>query len=110
MGRARHNFRRLLGEILTAGLWAVLLAVALEAVVFGIAVGAGLAAGLSAGMGAGLTAGLLTFAIGQAAAAWVMESQFLRGNRPNPELESDQEALDALRRELESPPNPPGLP
>ncbi len=94
----------LIGAIFDAGLRAILVWLLIEIVLLVVATAVGIAVCIASGFLTGLVSGMVTFVIGQTIALLIIDMTFQLSDPPRSTAlsPSDQEVLDALRKELES--------
>jgi hypothetical protein len=95
----------LFGELLKAGVRAILISVAIEVALLILAFGIGIGVWVAKGFFSGILAGTATLAIGQVLVIMIIDMTLLLDERPQKSTleQSDAEVLAALRKELETP-------
>ena len=94
----------LIGELINAGIRAILISVAIEITLLVLAFGIGVGVWIAHAFLSGIAAGILTFVVGQAFAVSIIDMTVLLDEHPQESTRkrSDNEVLAELRKELET--------
>lgn len=92
-----------IGEVLKAGVRAILIAFAIEVGLLILAFGVGIGVWVAKGFLSGFLVGFMTFAVGQVVVLMIIDMTLLLDGRPDESKrdESDEKVLAELRKELE---------
>lgn len=92
-----------IGEVLKAGIRAILIAFAIEVGLLILAFGVGIGVWVAKGFLSGFLVGFMTYAVGQIVVLMIIDMTLLLDGRPDESNvdESDEKVLSELRKELE---------